>query len=145
MTLAHAFDSEFSGELPPGAAPAFGNLPDSPFEHTPERLVLSSDEHAQLAGIAPLSRLGGRFETVGLGQGHLTLVATGSPGEVLVEANVEGSGPAMHLSANVRESWLLRAAGGDEAPQATARVVGELVRLAGVPHQSTVSVRVDAD
>jgi len=80
MTQAHGSSSpEFAGELPPGSAPAFGMLPEFPFEHTPERLVLSSEEHSHLTGGPGLAELGGEFASERYGSGILSVSATGAP------------------------------------------------------------------
>jgi hypothetical protein len=147
VTHSHGSNSlEVAGDLPPGAAPAFGAPLESPFEHTPERLVLSSEEHIRLVGFPTLDSLGGDFESDRFGSGSLTLSATGAPGEIHVIANVFRSGaPGVRMDANVRESWLARAVREGEAAGANARVVSELFRLAAIPRQSTVKVHVEAD
>jgi len=147
MTQAHGSSSpEFAGELPPGSAPAFGMLPEFPFEHTPERLVLSSEEHSHLTGGPGLAELGGEFASERYGSGILSVSATGAPGEVRVLADVsDGTGPVVHLDALVRESWLARAVDAGEPMHAAARVVGGLMELAVIPRQSTVKVRIEAD
>jgi|GEM_PF-4267321 len=127
-------------ELEPELAPAFGDVPEVPFEHTPERLVLSSEEHTHLAG-PRLAEFGGRFEHEQLGCGELFLAETADPGEVRVYASVErDDAPAFEVEANVRSTWLARVAAGEgEAP--AARIVRELVRLAAVPGQTTVRIK----
>ena len=147
MTQAHGLGSlEFPGEVAHGSAPEFGAFPEAPFEHSPELLVLSAAGHSRLSGWPALSELGGEFASERYGHGSLSLRGTGAPGEVRVVADISGNtGPALHLDALVRESWLARAAGGCEPEQAAARVVGGLMELAVLPRQSTVKVRLEAD
>lgn len=147
MMQVHGLSSlEFAGEVPPGSAPEFGIIPEAPFEHTPERLVLSSEEHSRLSGGPALSELGGQFASERYGHGNLSLKGTGAPGEVRVLADISGeTGPVLHLDALVRESWLVRAVSGGEPMHAAARVVGGLMELAVIPRQSTVKVRIEAD
>jgi hypothetical protein len=134
-----------AADLPPGVAPAFGSVPEAPFEHIPERLVLSSEAHSRLAPGTPFSLLNGAFTLERVGSGTLSLRETEAPGELHVHADVHTlGGPLVRLDARVRESWVMRQASGDAAP-ANVRVVNELIRIAGIPHQSTVSVSVDAD
>jgi len=147
LSYEHASDSA-GGEvnLAPGVAPSFGEVPDSPFEHTPERLVLSLSEHEHLAGLAFAETLEGTFESERLGSGTLLLRNGDSPGAIHLSADVLGpSGPAMRLDATVRESWLLRSVSGGAEETARVQVVRELVRLASLPHQSTVRVSIAAD
>ncbi|MBK9611822.1 hypothetical protein [Candidatus Amarobacter glycogenicus] len=101
-------------------APSFGDVPLRPFEATPERLVLSSDEHSHLQPSTPINWLGGNFNHDRLGRGELRLYETTTPGEIHIEADVrQADGPSVHLDANVRES-------GSPAPS-----------LATTPHRST--------
>lgn len=147
MTHAHGSNSdEGAGSFPPGVAPTFGDVPLVPFEHTPERLVLSSDEHSRLAGYSSVAGLGGNFSHERFGTGSLLIRETGAPGEIQIHADVTTlDGPAVHLEARVRESWLARAVACEVAVPANVTVVTELFRLAEIPRQSTVTVRVDSD
>lgn len=123
----------------PPATPEFGAVPPAPFEPLPERLVLSSDEHSSLTGSAVAEFRGDFIGDVGSG---LLIVEPSDPGTVHIYAEVQRTGlPAVQLDATVRESWLTRAAADDKGP---ASVVAELIRLAELPHQSTVRVKVIA-
>ncbi len=137
--------SEVADDMPPGVAPSFGDVPAGPFEHIPERLVLSSEEHTHLIGSGPLAYLSGPFSSDRFGVGYLSLHETDTAGEVRVHADLSRSGsPAIHLDAHVRESWVSRAATDGEGASAAVRVVKELFRLAEIPRQSTVTVQVDS-
>lgn len=136
---------EMADDMPPGVAPSFGDVPAEPFEHTPERLVLSSEEHTHLIGSGPLAYLSGPFSAERFGVGYLSLHETETAGEVRVHADLSRTGsPAVHLDAQVREMWVARAANESSGPTATVRVVEELFRLAEIPRQSTVTVQVDS-
>ncbi|MEO8539846.1 MAG: hypothetical protein ABI577_08915 [bacterium] len=144
-TTAGASPTDMADDLPPGVAPSFGQVPSTPFEHTPEHLVLSSEAHSHLAGSPSLALLSGAFETDRLGRGNLTVSETDEAGQVHVHADLSlANGPRLHLDADVRESWLTRAAVADEEGPAGAVVVKELFRLAEIPRQSTVTISVDA-
>lgn len=135
---------EVADDSPPGSAPVFGAVPDSPFENEPEHLVLSSDAHFRLSEANTVWMLGGEFDYEALGTGRLVIEEVAG-GEVLVHADVLRDGsPSIHLDARVRESWLVRAAAADPA-SAAASVVRALVRLAEIPHQSTVRMSVAGD
>jgi hypothetical protein len=137
---------EVADDLPRGGAPLFGTVPDVPFEHTPEHLVLSSEAHSRLSGNIVLGNLNGPFADEQLGRGVLVVRETSLPGQVHIHADLSTSfGPVVHLDADVRESWLDRAGFDREGVPAPARVVGELFRLAEIPRQSTVVIRVEAD
>ena len=140
-TMNELHSSEIAGDGPPDSAPVFGAVPDSPFENEPEHVVLSSDAHFRLSETNTLGMLSGEFASEALGTGRLVIREVAA-GEVLVHADVLRDGsPYVHLDARVRESWLLRAAAADPAG-AGASVVRALFRLAEIPHQSTVRVRV---
>lgn len=137
---------ETAGDLPPGASPAFGELPDEPTELTPEHVVLSSEEHDRLIGSGPLAYLSGPFSAERFGVGYLSLFETDLAGEVHVHADLSRvEGPAVHLDADVRETWVSRAAIDGEGSSPAVRVVKELFRLADLPKQSTVTVQVDCE
>ncbi len=137
--------SEVADDMPPGVAPSFGDVPVEPFEHTPERIVLSSEEHSHLLRSGPLAYLSGPFSAERFGVGYLSVLKTETAGEVRVHADLSRSeGPAIHLDAHVRETWVSRAADDGDGPSAAVRVVKELFRLAEIPHQSTVTVQTDA-
>ena len=140
-----ASSPEVADDMPPGVAPSFGAVPSGPFEHTPERLVLSSEEHTHLVGSGPLAYLSGPFSADRFGVGYLSLHETETLGEVRVHADLSRTGsPAIHLDANVRETWVARAANDTDGGSAAVRVVEELFRLSEIPRQSTVTVQVDA-
>lgn len=149
MTQQHELNFQFNGhadERPPDVAPSFGDVPILPFEHTPERLVLSSEAHSYLLAAPTLAGLDGEFAVERLGKGNLHIRETGAPGEVQIRADVLTlAGPAVHLDARVRHSWLMRTVESEDAAPANIRIVRELFRLAEIPHQSTVTVRIDAD
>ena len=137
--------SEVAGDVPPGVAPSFGEVPLTPFEHTPERIVLSSEAHSHLSVPASLAALSGPFHADPLGNGILTIQATEQAGEVHVHADMSpDGGPSVHLDAHVRESWLARAARSEGDAAAPVQVVRELIRLSEIPSQSTVTIRVDS-
>jgi hypothetical protein len=141
MTHEHESSSGGESNLGPGVAPSFGDVPAQPFEHTPERIVLSRHEHTHLAH-QPLATLGGEFAHEQIGRGVLALTESGAPGEVHIRADVLTlEGPAIHLEADVRGSWVARTASGNWGEAANVQIVRELVRLAALPHQSTVRVR----
>ena len=136
---------EVAGDVPPGVAPSFGDVPLTPFEHTPERLVLSSEAHSRLSVRASFATLSGPFHSEPLGNGVLTIQATEQAGEVHVHADMNpDGGPHVHLDAHVRESWLARAARSEGGAAAPDQVVRELIRLSEIPSQSTVTIRVDS-
>ncbi len=134
-------ESGGAADLPPGSAPAFGDVPATPFEPEPEHLVLSSDEHSHLSGPLSLTSLSGEFNDDSLGRGRLVVSTTGQPGEVHVHVSFHSG---YELDADVRESWLARAAAGGGSASLGARVAAELLRLSEIPHQSTVVVRARA-
>ncbi len=147
MTHQHG-SSSAGGEsnLAPGVAPSFGDVPAFPFEHTPKRLVLSLSEHHQLEAAVRPEDFGGAFEHELFGAGTLLLKRADAPGEVHLSADVViRQGPAMRLDATVRQSWVMRSVAGDDAAPPNVRIVRELVRVASLPHQSTVRVSVALD
>ena len=136
--------NELAADMPPGTAPTFGIVPQLPFEATPEHLVLSSEAHSHLSATVPAYTIGGHFSNARLGDGSVS-VRTISPGEVHIHADVlTAEGPAVHLDADVRETWLNRAARGRDSASANVQVVSELIRLAQLPSQKTVKMRVDS-
>ena len=136
---------EVSDDMPLGGAPLFGDVPSEPFEHTPEWLVLSNEEHSRLVGSGPLAYLSGPFSAERLGVGYLSVHQTEMVGEMHVHADLSRTdGPAVHLDARVRETWIARAANDGDGSSATVRVVKELFKLAEIPRQSTVTVQVDS-
>ena len=137
----HVLDPETAADLPPGVAPSFGDVPLRPFEATPERLVLSSDEHSHLQPSTPINWLGGNFNHDRLGRGELRLYETTPPGAIHLGADVrQADGPAVHLDANVRESWVSRTVSSDDTAPVNVRIVRGLFTLAEIPGQSTVTI-----
>jgi hypothetical protein len=140
--MTHQHESSPAGEsnLGPGVAPSFGDVPGEPFEHTPERLVLSSDEHTRLSAPA-LAEFGGAFASEQLGRGTVSISETGKPGEVHVAAKLSTGREDLEIEADVRTTWLVRAAHTTGAEPANVQVLRALLRLAELPRQSTVRVR----
>ncbi len=135
---------ETAEEWPVEIARSFGNVPPRPFEHAPERVVLSSEAHSHLAGHTAVGLLSGPFAYERIGVGTLTIEETDMPGQVHVHADVRTeNGPIVHLDADVRKSWLNRTAETEAGPARTELIVSELLRLLEVPRQSTVTVSVD--
>ena len=127
----HVLDPETAADLPPGVAPSFGDVPLRPFEATPERLVLSSDEHSHLQPSTPINWLGGNFNHDRLGRGELRLYETTTPGEIHIEADVrQADGPSVHLDANVRESWVSRTVSSDDSGSGCTRAMRSSAALA---------------
>jgi hypothetical protein len=145
--MTHQFEVSSAGgesNLAPGVAPSFGDVPSAPFEHLPERLVLSLTEHDQLNADRLPASWAADFSGEAFGSGSL-LVEEADPGTVRVSADVLGArGPAIRLDATVRKTWLTRAVeSGGGAPGTL--VVRELLELAQLPGQSTVRISVAAD
>lgn len=137
--------SEVASDLPPGAAPSFGDIPIEPTELSPDQLVLSSEEHSQRLGSGPLAYLSGPFSAERFGVGYLSVNSTGESGEMHVHADLSRTdGPAIHLDAHVRATWLTRAMHHGDGSSGTVRVARELFRLAEIPRQSTVTVQIDS-
>lgn len=144
--LRKSSSEDAAADLPPGSAPSFGDVPGAPFENTPERIVLSSEEHAYRVSPASLASLGGEFAHEHLGRGHLKLKETATPGEIHIQAELQPlEGPALHFDARVRGSWLARTLSADDSTPARVRVVRGLFGIAAIPSQSTVRVSVQAD
>lgn len=128
-------------DLPPGAAPAFGDVPEAPFENEPEHLVLSSEAHQHLSGDLPFPALDGTFSHYSIGNGRLAVYPTALPGEVRLEAIIATpAGSVRRLRAKVRASWLSRIVAATTPATVAAEVVSELASLAAIPDQTTVTV-----
>lgn len=131
-----------SDEIPAGAEPAFGDLPPEGIAWQ-NHLVLSAEAHSRLADDEPVA-----FEPEfslrhpGL-MGHLHVEPTQTPGLVHLRADVqwEPSG-VVHFDADVRESWLEKAAGPEHSAAAVLKALAEVSEL---PRQNTVRVTVDRD
>lgn len=144
MTHLHESSAREGTDLDPVIAPSFGDVPQQPFEHTPERLVLSSEEHTRLSS-PPLSAFAGEFAHEQIGRGRVSFHETGEPGAVHVLASiVRRDALEVELEADVRAAWLVRTATREPAEPGNIQVVRELVRLAELPGQSTVRVRTNA-
>jgi hypothetical protein len=132
-----------AADVPPEAIPLFGAVPEEPFEASPEQLVLSLSEHTHLSATGGLLEFSGPFSASELGRGTFSVRLTGG-GMAHVHADVvRDSGPAVHLDADVRESWVLRAASQAQGADAGQNVVHELLRLVQLPRQSTVRLSLD--
>lgn len=145
MTVSDAASpTEAEIDMPVEVARSFGDVPASPFEYTPEQVVLSSEAHSRLAGQAHISQLSGPFSYERIGAGVLTVEETGMPGQVHVRADVRTeNGPIVHLDADVRKSWLDRATKNEDGLANAELIVNELLRMLELPRQSTVTVSVD--
>lgn len=129
-------------EMPPGSEPVFGDIPPDATSWQ-NHLILSAEAHQRLADEEPVT-----FEGVfhlrqpGL-LGHLQVEPTGTPGLVHLKADVqwEPSG-VVHFDADVRESWLEKAAGPERSAAAVLKALAEVSEL---PRQNTVRVTVDRD
>jgi len=142
--MSESVSGDVQGDIPTGAAPSFGAEPPSSSEAGTERLVLTADAHHRLTLPSPLAAITGAFTDDPLGSGHLAIETTELPGVVHIHADVRSTrGPAFHIDANVRESWLLRLSGNAEAAPVRGQVVRELIELAALPRQSTVLVTVE--
>ncbi|MBA4182005.1 MAG: hypothetical protein C0506_15555 [Anaerolinea sp.] len=129
-------------EIPPGAEPVFG---DSPGELAAWRneLILSAEAHSRLADDEPVT-FDGKFSLRQPGlMGHVQVEPTETPGLVHLRAEVqwEPSG-VVHFDADVRESWLEKAAGPERSAAAVLKALAEVSEL---PRQNTVRVTVDRD
>lgn len=134
-------DIDATADLPPGAAPSFGDLEQGTVQElTP--LVLSESAHRHMAGPPWAYGLNGPFHLDDLGiEGELWVDASPEPGLVHVHADLAfAAGGGLHYDANVRESWLARAGGVDAEHDPRAEVARALAKLATIPRQSTVTV-----
>ena len=129
-------------EMPPGSEPVFGDTPGESGGWQ-NHLILSAEAHSHLADDESIA-----FEReFSLRQpgllGHLQMEPTATPGMVHLRADVqwEASG-LVHFDADVRESWVEKAAGPERS---AAAVLKALAAVAELPHQNTVRVTVDRD
>lgn len=131
-----------SDEIPAGSEPVFGDSPGEPGGWR-NHLILSAEAHSRLADEEPVT-FDGRFSLRQPGlMGNLQVEPTQTPGLVHLHADVqwEPSG-VVHFDADVRESWLEKAAGPDRSAAAVLKALAEVSEL---PHQNTVRVTVDRD
>lgn len=140
-SVMHPIESEATADLPPGAAPSFGDL-DSGAVQEPAPRVLSESAHRNMRTPEPLLGLNGRFHLDDLAiDGQLLVEASPTPGMVHVHADMAYSrGGGLQYDAEVRESWVMRAGALDLSSESRARIAKALADLARLPHQSTVKV-----
>ncbi len=95
-----------------------------------------------MAAAGPLEGLSGPFHLDELAiRGDLHVEAGPTPGVVHVHADMAYAlGGALHYDAVVRESWVERAGEDSVSSDARERIARELVALASLPRQSTVTV-----
>ncbi|MBE0608388.1 MAG: hypothetical protein IH609_03340 [Dehalococcoidia bacterium] len=140
-SVMYPIESEATADMPPGAAPSFGDL-DTGIVHEPAPLVLSESAHRSRQTPEPLLGLNGRFYLDDLAiDGQLMVEASPIPGMVHIHADmayVRGGG--LEYDAQVRESWVTRASALDHSPEARAGLAKAIADLARLPHQSTVTV-----
>jgi hypothetical protein len=134
-------ESEATADMPPGAAPSFGDL-DTSVGHEPAPVLLSESAHRSRQAPEPLVGLNGRFHLDDLEiDGQLMVEVSPNPGMVRIHADMAyAHGGGVEYDAEVRETWLTRASALDRSPEARARVAKALADLARLPHQSTVTV-----
>ena len=137
----HSFEAEATADLPPGAAPSFGDVEQGTVQELAP-LVLSESAHRQMAGPPWLHGLNGPFHLEELGIEGKLWVDTGlKPGLVHVHADLAfAGGGGLHYDTDVRESWVARAGDVDAEHDPRAEVARALAKLATIPRQSTVTV-----
>lgn len=135
---------EATADLPPGAAPSFGDAEGGVLPE-PAPLVMSESAHRFARAAGPLPGLSGRFRLEDLAiDGELHVEASETPGMVRVHADLaHARGGGLHYDAEVRESWILRA-GADDQGHRRAQIARALADLARLPRQSTVTVSFDS-
>lgn len=143
-SVMHPIELESTADLPPGAAPSFGDAEGGTVPE-PAPLVMSESEHRFASAAGPLPGLNGRFQLDDLAiAGQLSVEASDTPGMVHVHADMAyARGGGLHYDAEVRESWILRA-GADDQGHRRAQIARALADLARLPHQSTVTVSFDS-
>ncbi len=134
-------ETEATADMPPGAAPSFGDL-GAGMVQEPAPMVLSESAHRSRQTPEPLLGLNGRFRLDDLAiDGQLMVEASANPGMVHIHADMAyARGGSLQYEAEVRESWVTRASALDRSPEARARIAKALADLARLPHQSTVTV-----
>ena len=139
-SVMHPIELESTADLPPGAAPSFGDAEGGTVPE-PAPLVMSESAHRFASAAGPLPGLNGRFHLDDpVIDGQLSVEASDTPGMVRVHADLAyARGGSLHFDAEVRQSWILRAAAKGQG-HARAQVARALADLAGLPHQSTVTV-----
>lgn len=140
-SVVHPIETESLADLPPGAAPSFGDLETGTASDSAP-LVLSEAAHRTISGSGPLDMLSGTFHLDdSLFDGELLVEPAGTPGLVHVHADISHPrGGGLHYDADVRESWLLRESADLDPDDSRARVARAIAELASLPHQSTVKV-----
>ncbi len=143
-SVIHPIELESTADLPPGAAPSFGDV-EGGTAPEPAPLVMSESAHRFARAAGPLPGLNGRFQLDDLAMdGQLQVEASATPGMVHVHADLAyARGGGVHFDAEVRESWIVRA-GSEDLGDGRARIARALADLARLPHQSTVTVSFDS-
>jgi hypothetical protein len=140
-SVMYPIETEATADMPPGAAPSFGDL-DTGIVQEPAPLVLSESAHRSRQTPEPLLGLNGRFHLDDLAiDGQLVVEASAIPGMVHIHADMAyARGGGVEYDAQVRETWVTRASALDRSGEARARIAKALADLARLPHQSTVTV-----
>lgn len=141
MSDTATFATSEPADLPPGAAPQFGQV--EPHSLPPESpLILSALAERHEFGISPLPV--GSFALDDIpATGSISILASGVPGVVHIDADISFvRGGVLHYEADVRESWVVRTADRSDSPPAS--LVRALADIARLPHQSTVKVHFEA-
>lgn len=128
-------------DLPPGAAPQFGEVePHALPAESP--LILSALAERHESGLSAYPA--GSFALDDIpATGSISILASPVPGLVHIDADIAfARGGVLHYEADVRESWVARTAvAGDSAPASLVRALADLARI---PRQSTVRVHFEA-
>jgi|SRR3990172_3615995 len=140
-SVMYPIETEATADMPPGAAPSFGDL-DTGIVQESAPQVLSESAHRSRQTPEPLLGLNGRFHLDDLAiDGQLMVEASTTPGMVHIHADMAyARGGGLQYEAEVRETWLTRAGALDHSGDARARIAKALADLARLPHQSTVTV-----
>jgi hypothetical protein len=129
-------------DLPPGAAPTFGEgEPFSPVPTSPIVLSALAERHESGQHVTLTS---GPFAMADIpATGFLTILASPVPGVVHIDADIRyDRGGTLHYEADVRETWVTRTTNHGRNPQES--IVLALADVARLPHQSTVRVHFQA-
>lgn len=140
-SVTYPIEAEATADMPPGAAPSFGDL-DTGTVQEPAPLVLSESAHRSRQTPESLLGLNGHFHLDDLAiDGQLMVEASAIPGMVHIHADMAyARGGSLQYEAEVRESWVTRESALDRSGEARARIAKALADLARLPHQSTVTV-----
>ncbi len=130
-----------AADLPPGAAPLFGETEPHSFP-IESPLVLSAP--AERRESRSTSYPSGPFALDDIpATGTISILASPVPGLVHIDANITfARGGGLRYEADVRESWVTRTANLDGSGPGT--LVRALADIAKLPHQSTVTVHFEA-